>query len=399
MIAMKKSMLLLYILFFLITLSACSKQAGPIQGEVTFIAGTLKINGIDASVGNRVSKDDILITDEKSEAVIQITDAAVVTLKSGTEMKFGNLMSNNDESTTVSMELNRGNTYHKVLRKGTDYSVKAHTAVASVRGTSFEMSADRSKTRISVETGTVYVRKLPVVPEEKEIILRAGESIEIGSAGSGGSYYSGKKSVSSATGYGSEKQTVMDSKILTPEKVKNTPSVKNRNSSFNKKDTALTGDKIITFKTADAKKEPLSVNKKGSASVDSAAINRNTGTKKEPVTVSRKDSASTGGVAAVNRNTETRDETVSGKKAERTSAIVKKEKTPDPKEVRALADKKDRKIEDIKEVYNRIDKVYLYSGEVVSGAIIERGETYSILTTGGIVKVSRKDIQSNEIIR
>lgn len=152
--------------------------------------------------------------------------------------------------------------------------------------------------------------------------------------------------MSAATGYGSKEQAVTGSKLLTPEKRKSTPAVKNRNSSFNKKD-------------------PASVE-------NLAAINKNSGTEKEAV---------------------------SGKKAEQTSAIVKKEKAPDPKEVKALVNKKDRKIEDIKEVYNRIDKVYLYSGEVVTGAIIERGESYSILTTGGIVKVSRKDIQSNEIIR
>lgn len=346
MIAMKKSMILLYILFFLITLSACSKKTGPIQGEVTFIAGTLKINTLDAAVGSRVSKDDILVTGEKSEAVIQISETAVITLRSDTEMKFENLVNNKDESRTVSMELNRGNTYHKVLRKGTAYSVKAPTAVASVRGTSFEMSAERSKTRISVETGEVYVRKLPVDPGTEEIILRAGESLEIGSAEAGGRNYSGKKSMSAATGYGSKEQAVTGSKLLTPEKRKSTPAVKNRNSSFNKKN-------------------PASVE-------NLAAINKNSGTEKEAV---------------------------SGKKAEQTSAIVKKEKAPDPKEVKALVNKKDRKIEDIKEVYNRIDKVYLYSGEVVTGAIIERGESYSILTTGGIVKVSRKDIQSNEIIR
>ena len=61
--------------------------------------------------------------------------------------------------------------------------------------------------------------------------------------------------------------------------------------------------------------------------------------------------------------------------------------------------KDDKKLEAIKEKYSRIDRVNLYSGEVITGAIIERGETYTIVTTSGTIKVSRKDIQSNEIIK
>ena len=46
-----------------------------------------------------------------------------------------------------------------------------------------------------------------------------------------------------------------------------------------------------------------------------------------------------------------------------------------------------------------IDRITLYSGEVFTGTIMERGETYSILTADGIIKISRKDIRNNEIVK
>ncbi len=315
---MKKELILLYIFFIIVIISACSKTPVPVQGEVTFIMGTLKINNIDAVVGGKVSTDDFLITGEKSEAVIQISETAVITLRSDTEIKFDNLMSNKDESRAVSMELTKGTTFHKVFRKGTDYRVKGPTAVASVRGTSFEVSADKSKTRINVENGTVYVNKLSgsiegdrALASDQDsgvIILRAGESVEIGEI---------DKSTSNAN----------RSKIRTAIKSKT---------------------------TSNSKKAPARVAEKANSSE---------------------------------------------KHLEKTSYIPMKETVPDPEEVKALVNKKDRDLEDIKEVYSRIDSVRLYSGEVISGAIIERGDTYSIMTTSGIVKVSKKDIQSNEIIR
>lgn len=344
---MKKITILIYIAVLITAASYCSKKTGPIQGEVTFITGTLKINTAEAAVGSRVSKDDTLITGEKSEAVVQISETAAITLRSGTEMKFINLMNNSGESATVAMELNKGNTYHKIIRKGTDYSVKAPTAVASVRGTSFEMRAGEKSTGIHVDTGTVYVKKLSSDTRtdraltdtqrrgEEEIVLTAGQSLEIFSNGS----FSGNRK-------GGEREVVI-------------PAVKTKTSTGkiqvkNSRNTLAPENKTLSEKKSIVKDEKITT---------------------ERTENKKKDTAYTTG---------------------RTEKIIKQ---PDPEEVKALVNNKERKLEDIKEVYSRIDRVYLYSGDVITGAIIERGETYSIFTTGGIVKVSRKDIQSNEIVK
>ncbi|HOP63411.1 MAG TPA: FecR family protein [Spirochaetota bacterium] len=371
---MEKKITLIYIISLIFIISSCSKKAGPIEGEVTFLTGSLKINNIDASVGSPVVKDDVLLTGEKSEAVIQVSETAVITLRSETTVKFGDLIRNKDQSYRVAMELNKGETFHKVIKKGTDYTVKAPTAVASVRGTSFDMSAKRAGTRISVETGTVYVRLDPETAKrnpsltdkqnngEEEIILNAGESLEI-AALSGGGYYSGKSGYNKPAD--SLKRTDMDP---ARENTKNTSGEESgKNTAVTEKKTGTTTETIAkTVRDSDTKTVNKKIGTDKTALKKTSDINKASAEKKGTVQVT-------------------------GKKSE--------EKTPDPEKVKELVSKKSRKLEEIKDVYSRIDKVYLYSGEVITGAIIKRGDTYSVLTTEGIVKVPKKNIQSNEIIK
>jgi len=293
---------ILYIPLITIILSSCSKYEAPFRAEVTFITGTLKINNIEASAGNTVIKDDILKTGKKSEATIQITDTAVITLKPETELRFENILRNNDDTRSISMELNKGKTLHNVLKKGTEYSVKAPTAVASVRGTTFEVSETGSKTFIAVEAGTVAVRKISgkiknhkLTEGQKqgteEIILTAGQSLEL---------YSAKQS-------------------------------------------------FTEFKKPAARKSP--VIKTASEKTKNELIN------------DRQPDRKKGRKEAIKENT-----------AEITDEIENKRP-------------------------QNIDRITLYSGEVFTGTIMERGEIYSILTDDGIVKISRKDIRNNEIVK
>jgi hypothetical protein len=291
--------------FLLITfiLSSCSQKAAPFRAEVSFITGTLKINNIEASAGNTVVKDDMLKTGIKSEATIQITDTAVITMKPETELRFENILRNNDDSRSVSMELNKGKTLHNVLKKGTDYSVKAPTAVASVRGTVFEVSETGSKTFIAVEAGTVSVKKLSgkIKKNQKltegqkngteEIILTAGQSLELHSPQH--TYTEAKKPAAAR----------IPVRKSTTEKIANAQRIDKKNTIKNIRKEIIREDK-----------------------------------------------------SAIADETE--------------------ERTP-----------------------QNIDRITLYSGEVITGTIMERGETYSILTADGVIKVSRKDIRNNEIVK
>lgn len=281
---------ILFIPLIIIILSSCSRNKAPFRAEVTFITGTLKINNIEASAGNTVVKDDILKTGKKSEATIQITDTAVITLKPETELRFENILRNDDDTRSISMELNEGKTLHNVLKKGTEYSVKAPTAVASVRGTTFEVSETGSKTYIAVESGTVAVKKLSGRIKNKnltdgqkegteEIILTAGQSLEL---------YSAKQSFAHT-------------------------------------------------------KEPAAA-KKPAAKIALETIKND------------------------------KKEIIKGYKSDITDETENKKP-------------------------QNIDRITLYSGEVFTGTIMERGETYSILTADGIIKISRKDIRNNEIVK
>lgn len=67
--------------------------------------------------------------------------------------------------------------------------------------------------------------------------------------------------------------------------------------------------------------------------------------------------------------------------------------------VERLIRQKSRTLAEIKEACERIDAVKLYSGKEIQGAIIRRGDNYSILTTTGVVEVPKKEIRSTSVIR
>jgi hypothetical protein len=49
--------------------------------------------------------------------------------------------------------------------------------------------------------------------------------------------------------------------------------------------------------------------------------------------------------------------------------------------------------------YNRLDRIHLYSGEVLTGAVTVRGDIYTIVTPDGIRRVASRDIQGNDIVK
>ena len=463
-IEMKKRAILLYtlpliILFPLFCLS-CSCKGTPLEGEVTFLVGTMKINSTYASVGSRVIKGDTLVTDEKTEAVIQLRDSAVITLKSNTEIIFDSLSDGSCGSGTASLVLNKGTSLHKVIKSGSEYSVKAPTAVASVRGTEFEMTADETRTIIKVTSGTVYVRKVSentradksVTDSQnkgvEEIILREGDSLQIYTLGAGASGHSDRSITGVPGKEKSEKKsgktgTVKKDKTASVKTAKKTSSksraVSEKKQAVRKDKTAASGSKASGKSAAAVKKSDTTAGtKKSDKSAGSAETGKAAGTEKKDSkqsqdSIAESDNASTdrktdvskkdNGTSSDKKESYTTDAankkssyadrksqkrtdgstTDSGSGSDKISKSTDiaggKEKAPDPDAVRALVNKKNRSINDIRKVYNRIDRLHLYSGKVITGAITERGDPYTIITTEGLIKIPRKDIQSNDIIK
>lgn len=69
------------------------------------------------------------------------------------------------------------------------------------------------------------------------------------------------------------------------------------------------------------------------------------------------------------------------------------------KKIEKLIMQKTRTIEEIKEACERIDNVMLYSGKIIQGAIISRGDSYKILTTNGIVEVEKNKVRTVSIVK
>lgn len=51
-------------------------------------------------------------------------------------------------------------------------------------------------------------------------------------------------------------------------------------------------------------------------------------------------------------------------------------------------------LDDIRMKYEWVDRITLYNGKIIDGAIITRGETYTVLTTRGIVRIPRNQIKT-----
>ncbi len=51
-------------------------------------------------------------------------------------------------------------------------------------------------------------------------------------------------------------------------------------------------------------------------------------------------------------------------------------------------------LDDIRSNYEWVDRITLYNGKTVEGAITSRGETYTVLTTGGIMRIPRNQIKT-----
>ncbi|MBN2079462.1 MAG: FecR domain-containing protein [Spirochaetes bacterium] len=66
--------------------------------------------------------------------------------------------------------------------------------------------------------------------------------------------------------------------------------------------------------------------------------------------------------------------------------------------IKNLMAKPARSIDEIREVFNRVDEVTLYNGRVIQGAILSRGKTYRILAPDGVVTVMEDEIKTSTIV-
>ncbi len=83
-----------------------------------------------------------------------------------------------------------------------------------------------------------------------------------------------------------------------------------------------------------------------------------------------------------------------------------KVKAPVKKSVKAAKSEKPRKTagfknnDEIKQEYGKIETVYLYSGEVYTGAVVQNdAEKYTIVTVGGAINIPMSEVKMRSIIK
>jgi len=177
-----KKTVIFFIIAVIITGFSC-KNATPDSGFVIMTQGTVLLNGKSVKTGEEVRPSDTIKTGDNSYAVIQFGDLALVTIKSNTVLKIENVAIKVNK---IGLRQENGTSFSKLVKKGSDFSIKTPTIVASVRGTSFSLSFDRNdgKTSISVLSGIVTLSRSgepesKLIKLENDTRIKGGEKADI----------------------------------------------------------------------------------------------------------------------------------------------------------------------------------------------------------------------------
>jgi hypothetical protein len=163
------------------------EQASLDSAKFTYVKGDVLVSGKAATLGQTVSKDATIEVKNNSMAVLQFASAASITLKANSVLSIANLSKNDSGKPVIELSQNTGSSFSKIAKGQSEFSIKTPTAVAGVRGTSFELVVGNGKTtQIKLLEGKVAVAKIAptataeVVKEElaKATVVEAGQKIE-----------------------------------------------------------------------------------------------------------------------------------------------------------------------------------------------------------------------------
>ncbi|HNA79911.1 MAG TPA: FecR domain-containing protein, partial [Turneriella sp.] len=122
------------------------EQASLDSAKFTYVKGDVLVSGKPATLGQTVSKDATIEVKNNSMAVLQFSSAASITLKANSVLSIANLAKNDAGKPVIELSQSNGSSFSKIAKGQSDFSIKTPTAVAGVRGTSFELEVGNGKT-------------------------------------------------------------------------------------------------------------------------------------------------------------------------------------------------------------------------------------------------------------
>jgi hypothetical protein len=164
------------------------EQASLDSAKFTYVKGDVLVSGKPATLGQAVSKDATIEVKNNSMAVLQFSNAASITLKANSVLSIANLSKNDAGKPVIELSQSNGSSFSKIAKGQSEFSIKTPTAVAGVRGTSFELEVGNGKTtKIKLLEGKVAVAKVEATdkPEEvkaeleKATVVEAGQKVEV----------------------------------------------------------------------------------------------------------------------------------------------------------------------------------------------------------------------------
>lgn len=164
------------------------EQVSLDSAKFTYVKGDVLVSGKPATLGQMVGKDATIEVKNNSMAILQFANAASITLKANSVLSIANLAKNDAGKPVIALTQANGSSFSKIAKGQSDFSIKTPTAVAGVRGTSFELEVgDGKATKIRLLEGKVAVAKIEAseTPEqvqaelEKATVVEAGQKVEV----------------------------------------------------------------------------------------------------------------------------------------------------------------------------------------------------------------------------
>lgn len=159
-------------------------QGTPLRAAVVFVKGDASvIREVETKLhqGDLLNESDIILTKAGGAVDIGLTDSSVIRVKEKSKLILKELRDNNGSQIRMNLAAGRLLNVVEKEKKGSNYYVETPSAVAAVRGTSFEVNATENESMVFVAEGSVEVTSLNA--SKKVFILDASKLVTVNKDG------------------------------------------------------------------------------------------------------------------------------------------------------------------------------------------------------------------------